>query len=211
MKQILAFGDSLTWGSDPHSDARHAMADQWPIAMKAGLTPALGDVEVLREGLRGRTTAYERPSAPVDMNGVRALPILLHSHAPLDGVVIMLGTNDIYMGLETQLIRDGLRRLVEIVQLHPWRMAGIAPPKVMLVAPPPLTVCAADTGVTAAKIAQSEALGEVVLGVSQAMGVPYFDAGTVARASEVDGYHLEAAASRALGEALVAPVAAMLG
>ena len=59
MKQILAFGDSLTWGSDPHTGGRHPYDDRWPVALGEGLTKAA----VFAEGLRGRTTVHARNSA----------------------------------------------------------------------------------------------------------------------------------------------------
>ena len=39
MKTVLCYGDSLTWGYDPESRARHALANRWPSA----LTQALGE------------------------------------------------------------------------------------------------------------------------------------------------------------------------
>ncbi len=205
MKQVLAFGDSLTWGSDPITNARHTFADRWPNALVEGLQ----DTHVISEGLRGRTTAYDRTSAPVDMNGARALPVLLHSHAPLDAVVIMLGTNDVYGGIETPLIRDGLRRLVEIVRHHPWRLEGVKTPPILLIAPPLMTKCD-DVDVTDQKVAQSETLGTMIGALAKDLDVYFYDAAQIGRASPADGYHLEASVSRALGLALQPIVTRML-
>lgn len=205
MKQILAFGDSLTWGSDPHSGGRHPHNDRWPVALGAGLANAV----VFAEGLRGRTTVHARNSACVEMRGDAVLPMLLHSHAPLDLAVIMLGTNDIYEGHSSKLIRDGLERLVEIIRHHPWRLPEPAVPHVLLVSPPPMSLCG-DPDVTPEKLAQSEALAAVIEPLADRLGCGFFDAAGVARASGADGYHLEAADSRALGEALRAPVAGLL-
>lgn len=205
MKQILAFGDSLTWGSDPHTGGRHAAADRWPVALGEGLPEA----EVITEGLRGRTAAHSRHTACVEMRGDAVLPMLLHSHAPLDLVVIMLGTNEIYETRPNHLIRDGLERLVEIIRHHPWRMPGATAPQVLLVSPPPVTLCE-TSDVTPAMVEQSDMLADVIEALADRLGCGFFDAGQVARASAADGYHLEAADSRALGQALRLPVAAML-
>ncbi|KIC12973.1 hypothetical protein RA19_00810 [Leisingera sp. ANG-M1] len=205
MKQILAFGDSLTWGSDPHTGGRHAYRDRWPVAMAEGLQDAV----VFAEGLRGRTTVHARNSACAEMRGDAVLPMLLHSHAPLDLAVIMLGTNDIYEGYASHLIRDGLERLVEIIRHHPWRMPDAAAPQVLLVSPPPMSLCD-DPDVSAEKVAQSEALAGFIAPLAARLGCGFFDAAQVARASAADGFHLEAAHSRALGEALAAPAAAHL-
>lgn len=205
MKRALAFGDSLTWGSCPHSGGRHAPADRWPVVMAAGLD----GVEVIAEGLRGRTTVYDRPSAAVDMNGGRILPVLLHSHAPLDLVMIMLGTNDIYEGKSAYHVRDGLERLVELVRFHPWRLPQSCNPALLLISPPPMTP-GPDPDVTPEKVALSEVLTDVVAGVAQQTGAGFFDAASIGRASLADGYHLEADASRRLGTGLRAPVAELL-
>ncbi|MBR9844104.1 MAG: arylesterase, partial [Rhodobacteraceae bacterium] len=161
-------------------------------------------------GLRGRSTVYDRPSASTDMNGGRVLPVLLHSHAPLDLVVIMLGTNDLYEGLDVGHVRDGLMRLVEIVRHHPFRLPKPCCPDILLVAPPPMTACA-DPDVTDEKVARSEALAGDIASLALRLEVGFFDAGQVARASAADGYHLEAEDSRALGIALRQPVATALG
>ncbi|MEW2913754.1 GDSL-type esterase/lipase family protein [Leisingera sp. JC11] len=205
MKQILAFGDSLTWGSDPHTSGRHPYGDRWPVALGEGLAEAV----VFAEGLRGRTTVHARGSACVEMRGDAVLPMLLHSHAPLDLAVIMLGTNDIYEGHPSYLIRDGLERLVEIIRHHPWRLPEAVEPQVLLVSPPPMSLCD-DPDITPQMVARSEALAEVIEPLADRLGCGFFDASQVARASAADGYHLEAADSRALGEALRAPVTAML-
>ena len=118
MKNIMIFGDSNTWGSCPHSGGRHERSNQWPVVLAEGLDDAI----VITEGLRGRTTAYSRPGSSTEMSGVVALPILLHSHAPLDLIVIMLGTNDIYEGHRLSIIRDGCARLVKIIRHHAWRL-----------------------------------------------------------------------------------------
>ncbi|WP_243613125.1 GDSL-type esterase/lipase family protein [Shimia aestuarii] len=206
MKTVFCFGDSLTWGSCPQTGGRHGHADRWPVA----LGETLVGVEIIAEGLRGRSTVYDRPTAPADMNGGRILPVLLHSHAPVDLVVIMLGINDLCEGWDVSHVRDGLMRLVEIVRHHPWRLPETDVPDILLVSPPPMTPCW-DADVTAQKVSRSEALAAAIAPLAEAMDVGFFDAASVARASTADGYHLEAADSRALGLALRNVVAGRLG
>ncbi|MCP9483639.1 GDSL-type esterase/lipase family protein [Shimia sp. CNT1-13L.2] len=206
MKTVLAFGDSLTWGSDPHTGGRHPRDCRWPVALAEGLD----GVEVISEGLRGRATVYDRPSASSDMNGGRILPALLHSHAPLDLVIIMLGSNDLYEGFSVQNARDGLMRLVEIVRSHPYRLPEPHVPDVMLISPP-LVSLGDDPFVTEAKVAETAKMAPVVAGLAEELGTGFFDAATVAQGSPADCYHLEAEDSRALGLALQAPVRSRLG
>jgi lysophospholipase L1-like esterase len=69
---------------------------------------ALGDdVYVIEEGLSGRTTAFEDPFSP-GRNGLAALPMLLDTHSPLDAVVILLGTNDLFLPSDQALSRRGV-------------------------------------------------------------------------------------------------------
>ena len=76
----------------------------WPRvpARKLGL-----GYDVVSEGLNGRTTMVDDPfMADYDVNGRRTLPPILHSHKPIDVLVIMLGTNDLkkHLNLSPQLI-----------------------------------------------------------------------------------------------------------
>ena len=91
-KRILCYGDSNTYGHDPaRGGARLPREQRWPGAL-AGL---LGEgYEILEEGLCGRTTVLEDPTAP-GLNGLSYLGPCLLSHRPLDLVILMLGTNDL--------------------------------------------------------------------------------------------------------------------
>lgn len=170
----------------------------------------LRGVEVIPEGLRGRTTAFEQTTASCDMNGARVLPSLLHSHAPLDLVIVMLGLNDVYWGHEPTHIGEGLTRIVEIIRHHPYRLPDLHVPKILLVAPPPMVVSSPDERISEAQLAASQRLGEVVQRVSQKTGVTHVDTAPVAQASILDGVHLDAENTRAVGRALIGPVRGLL-
>ena len=204
MQNVLCFGDSLTWGHDPATGGRHAYEDRWPSVLAHGLA----GVNVIPEGLRGRTTCRDNGAAPCDYNGAHALPMILHSHAPLDVVVIMLGLNDIWQGYRPDQVGAGLRRLVEIVRTHPYRVEAPLP-DILLVSQPPL-VAGRDATVTGPLIAASRRLAVVTEMVGQETGVPTMDMRKVAEASELDSVHLDAANTRAMGEALIAPVRQLL-
>ena len=118
MKTILAYGDSITWGSSAIiGGPRHAYEDRWPSVLEAGLG---GQARVIAEGLGGRTTAHDDWFANADRNGARILPTLLASHNPLDAVVIMLGTNDLkpFLGASALEASFGIRRLVQVIRGH---------------------------------------------------------------------------------------------
>ncbi len=214
MKTILAYGDSLTFGADPAGGPRHSFEDRWPSALEAGLG---GQARVIAEGLGGRTTAFDDYLANTDRNGARILPTLLASHAPLDLVVIMLGTNDLkpaICGYASEAGR-GMRRLVQVIKGH---FAGddLPPPKVLLVSPPEICETANEIMIThfggpEHAIGQSKQFARHYERHARETGVAYFNAATVARADPADGVHLDAANTRAIGEALVPKVKELLG
>ena len=141
MATIVCYGDSNTWGAIPMPSRaelnRFAPADRWPGVLQEKLGPTH---TVIAEGLNGRTTTHDDPAdgGPVK-NGHRFLPVILDSHAPIDLVIIKLGTNDLKMRFSVPAydIADGAGRLVDLV-LAARNAPAKAPPKVLLVAPAPL-------------------------------------------------------------------------
>lgn len=93
MKQILAFGDSNTWGlvpgSKPHK--RYPWGKRWTSILQEKYESS--DVRIMEEGLCGRTTVFEDELRP-GRKGLDTLSYLIESHYPLDAMVLMLGTND---------------------------------------------------------------------------------------------------------------------
>jgi lysophospholipase L1-like esterase len=91
MKHILCYGDSNTWGYDPESTLRFNENTRWTGVLQQALG---GTYRIIEEGLNGRTTVHNDIYRPY-RSGVDLLPVLMESHAPIDIVVIMLGTNDL--------------------------------------------------------------------------------------------------------------------
>jgi lysophospholipase L1-like esterase len=211
MKSILAFGDSLTWGYDPVFLGRHAYEDRWTSVLQKGLGHG---VRVMPEGLNGRTTAYDDHLADCDRNGVRLLPSLLETHKPLDLVIIMLGTNDIKRGVNGTAIGavKGMERLVKLVRSHQWGF-DFETPEILVVAPPPIceTANAPFAAMFRAKLDESAMLASLYRDMADEQGCGFFDAGSVAGTTPLDGIHLDADNTRALGRGLEPAVRMMLG
>lgn len=210
MQTVLCYGDSLTWGYDANGPGRHVHADRWPSVLQAGL----GDgVQVIADGLNGRTTVYDDYKAECDRNGARTLPTSLHTHAPLDLVVLLLGTNDMKPEIagNALLSMQGMRRLVTIIRHHPWPIAQTEP-QVLIVSPPKLAITddMEFTAMFAGAPQESAKLAGMYAMLAEEMDCTFFDAGTVANVTPVDGVHLDAANTRAVGEALVPVVSSML-
>src|SRR5690606_10662614 len=179
MKTILCYGDSLTFGHNAETQDRHAYEDRWPSVLQARLGEA---ARVIPEGLGGRTTAFDDWLAGADRNGARILPTLLSTHAPLDLVILMLGSNDMKSFICGQAIgaKQGMRRLVEIIRTHTYPLDA-PPPAILLVAPPPL--CQTDnadfTAMFEDGIAESRKLAAHYARLAEDMGCAFFDAGSV--------------------------------
>ena len=212
MKTILCYGDSITWGSDPGTGNRHAFEDRWPNVLQKALGPS---VHIVTDALRGRTTAFDEHLTASDRNGARILPTTLYAHAPLDLVILMLGSNDMKPAICGRAVAamQGMRRLVEIVRLNATRDNSPEPPAVLIVAPPPLSETASPeyAAMFAGGAEESRMLAGFYADLADAEGCGFFDAGSVARPSSVDGIHLDAATTRAIGRALEPIVRMMLG
>ena len=138
--RIAVYGDSNSWGFlDDGQGLRYDR--RWPIVMAEALGQQISkDITLVEECLPGRTTAYPDPQEGPEYNGLPFLKPALLSHAPLDMVLIMLGTNDMKQRFAASAdnIAQNLIHLAKIVRRAPvghgkWREA--APPSVMIIAP----------------------------------------------------------------------------
>ena len=208
MKTVLCFGDSNTWGFVPGTDgARYPRGVRWPRVMEAALG---GAVEVMEEGLCGRTTAFEDLVEPERSAYTQILPCV-ESHEPLDLIIIMLGTNDtkdrycvnaqeIGMGMETLL-----RKLLGRYQFARTR------PEVLVVAPPPVGNKPGGYVLSTATRAKSRMLALVFEPVATRLGCRFFDAAGAVGALGCDNVHLTEDNHRELGGALAVVVREILG
>ena len=205
---ILCFGDSNTHGTMPlaslDGSGRFGHAARWPSVMAAALGAGY---EVIAEGQPGRTTVHDDPMEGAHRSGLRVLPALLDSHQPLALVIVMLGTNDLKHCFHVSAadIAFCLDRLVRLIQ-----GSGTAE-RVLVVAPPPIVEVGCLAEMFAGGAAKSLELAAAIRDMAGRMGVGFFDAGSVAQVSPVDGIHYEAAAQVALGLAMAGAVRDHLG
>jgi len=196
MKTVLCFGDSNTWGANPADGERHAYEDRWPIVLQNELGE---DYLIIAEGLNGRTATFDDP-VEGDKNGKRHLPMILESHAPLDLVIIMLGTNDLKARFSAPAvdIAAGVGGLVDIV-----RSSGSGPgagePQLLILVPGVTERLSGFAEMFAGGAEKSREFARVFAAMCQERNVPFANVNDVVRYSQADGIHLDAEAQRELG------------
>ncbi|HET6450720.1 MAG TPA: SGNH/GDSL hydrolase family protein [Spirochaetia bacterium] len=207
MYEILCFGDSNTWGYNPATGERFPRDVRWTGVLQAELGAGY---HVIEEGLNGRTTVWEDP-VEGDKMGRRHLLPCLESQAPLDLVILMLGTNDLKMRYSAPPvdIARGAGVLLDIVASSAAGSRAKAPP-VLLMAPVPLGTLTEFAQMFQGGPEKSRMLGPLYAALAKERGCAFFDAGSVGRCSEKDGLHYDAPVHRALGQAVAREVKKIL-
>lgn len=169
------------------------------------------DVHVIEEGLNGRTTVFEDPFEP-GRNGLTHLPVVLKTHAPLDLVVIWLGTNDLFVpgGITAQHAARGALTLAEIVRASDAGPDDEPPEVLVLVSPPfgPLGVWEHDSPHGEL---ESRGFADAFGRLTDEAEIPMLDLAPFAESSPIDGIHFEAADHEAIGRAVTTKVRDLLG
>ena len=209
MKRILCYGDSNTWGYDPvetgtegSAAARFPEDVRWTGVLQRQLGPGY---RVLEEGLNGRTTAFQDPTA-YGRNGDQFLEVAIRSGSPFDCIILMLGTNDLkdFFGASAHMITHGMAKLIRTCRaVLPYTRSAQA--KIVVAAP--LNVAADRNGVyqydfSALSTQKGEALRSTYRELAEQMGCAFFDVNDHVQAGLEDGVHLDAAGHLKLGEAL---------
>ena len=205
MKRILCYGDSNTWGFTPATGKRYAPDVRWPGVMQSTLG---ADYAVWEDGISGRTTVWEDPFAPC-RNGLEGIGYGLLRAKPLDLVVLLLGTNDLYHTNAFGYYR-GLSRVVRKILDAPTQFLDSSPvfvqePQILLVSP--ITLHANIAALRpelelGQKYTESTQFAAYTERVAKEYGLPWLDAARVACASGVDGIHMEPDSHAALGRAI---------
>jgi lysophospholipase L1-like esterase len=203
MAVIVAFGDSNTWGYDPATATRFPADIRWTGVMRRELGPGHS---VIEEGLNGRTTVFTDPIEP-DRRGADYLPPCLRSHAPLDLIILALGCNDMKSRFSASPgdIANGVERLILMTRAEAAGPNG-APPRLLLVAPPPLAKLTAFAEMFQGAAEKSRALGARFSVIAERHKVGFVDAGEFIACSPLDGIHYEADQHALLGRILAEAV-----
>jgi lysophospholipase L1-like esterase len=201
MKVILCFGDSNTYGRDPVTKGRLDKKTRWPGVLQSTLGE---EYSVIEEGLNGRTTVWDDPvRGGLKRNGSLYLLPCLESHAPIDLLIIMLGTNDLKarFAVTPYDIGESMGALIEIAQKSQCGMKGEAP-EILIMAPPPLGKLTEWAETFQGGIEKSNKLAVYYKSTASSYGCQFFDTATVIQSSKLDGLHFDPEEHYKLGTAV---------
>lgn len=162
----------------------------------------VGGVSVVEEGLNGRTSVLEDPLLP-GRNGIEYLLPCLASHQPLDGVTIMLGTNDLKdrFGWTERDVAAGIGRLITAVKRAEVGAFG-GSPRCLVIAPPHLQAIGPYADQFRRGVPASARLAAAIQLVATELGAEFLDAADYCETSSVDGIHLDVVGHACLGQAV---------
>lgn len=203
-KHIVCYGDSNTYGYCALTDSRYGEEERYPRLLQDFLGP---EYLIIEEGLPGRTTSFHDPIHE-GLSGLDYLYPCLMSHAPVDLLILMLGTNDTKerFGASSACIALGLKRLIgkAVATADCWDGKG---PDILIVAPKCIekeyesTPVAATMGRGCAE--KSQGLVPEFKKMAEQTGCRFFDANTVIEKNNTTDYmHLTEDGHRKLSAAL---------
>lgn len=206
MKRIMCYGDSNTWGNIPGVGTRYPADVRWPGVVSLLLGP---EYTIIEEGLNGRTTSFDDYYVEY-RNGRKGLGYALCAHAPIDLIVVSLGTNDLkytgavgsYKGL------DELLRLIDNATANfPAAGCEIFPNgvKILVVSPihlyPDIAALRPESSIVD-KYEESTKFAKYFQAIAQAHNAYFLDASLYAKPSIKDCVHMEPESHKALGIAI---------
>lgn len=205
MNTILCYGDSNTYGANP-SGGRWPRSVRWTGLLQTYLGPKYYCIE---EGLGGRDTVFDDPMS-AGRNGLSYLPISLQSHWPLDMVILGLGTNDCkaLFNASPRVIAKGLETIVKTIRGFELD-GGLPPDKILIISPIHIGEDIEHSQFASydrSSYEKSLLLAPLFKQVADAYDCLFLDASTLAKPSEIDQLHMDAAGHQALAEALASMI-----
>ncbi len=201
LKSVLIYGDSYTYGKIPNG-GRYDSEQRF-----TGITQKIlqDTVEIMEEGLRGRTIAGDNFFFP-HRDGLQQFDGIIGSHLPLDLIILFLGTNDINSGStkEPQEIVMGYHTY--FAKLAWWgKHLSLPIPKVAILAPPIIDEeksYESFQNIFKGSQQRSNALPAIIKKFAEKENVEFYDTSTIVSVSSKDGIHLDNNANRILGNEL---------
>jgi len=212
MKTILCYGDSNTFGYNPSTSGRNGAGRypanvRWTGILKEKLNEKVNkeqgeEIELIEEGLVGRTTVFEDSIRP-GRKGIDSLYPLLESHAPVDELVLMLGTNDCktHYKASSKVIGLGIERLIKEARRFDENL------KILLISPIHLGDEVwkeeYDPEFSEESVTVSKQLKPVYKKIAEKYHCNFLAASDVAKPSDEDKEHLNEEGHKALAEEIL--------
>lgn len=219
---ILIYGDSNTWGFNSESllrstefpTFRFSYHERWCTLVQKSLG---NQFVVYPEGLNARTTIHNDVSPPpcageYECNGRRTLLEIVHSHKPLDIVVLALSTND----FKTKFSRsnldiiDGIRVLIRDIQRsteigHVNKDNVLQSPKLVVLSNPIIKSndISLSWGFPSNVEERSRDLIPLLTELCHSMGVVFVDLASITTISAIDGVHFTLSDQPVIANAVV--------
>lgn len=118
-KTIVCYGDSNTWGSVPRGGevqgrTRYPRSVRWTGVLQKLLGE---DYEIINEGTSARTFVVKEEEKP-ERTGITHLRSILKTNAPVDLIIIALGTNDTKgrYALSAEMIASHLEQTIQLIK-----------------------------------------------------------------------------------------------
>lgn len=189
MFHILCFGDSNTWGYIPLKGSRYTETERWPGLMAT----ALGEeFHVIEEGLNGRTTAFTDYLEPY-RNGLDTVAPCIITQAPVDFIILMLGTNDTKPRycVSSKEITDGMKNLIKKLRFY-YPTDHYPMPPILLVAPGPIVAVEEEPSFDSSSSRKVKELVPRYEALAKELDCLFFNAQTVLTDEDLgrDGLHL---------------------
>lgn len=215
MKTIVCYGDSITWGCLPFASVaappiRLAKAQRWAHVMaREIMAREIGqELEIVEDGLSGRTTIFDDPIEGAHKNGSRHLPVCIEANSPLDLLIIMLGGNDFKIHFNATAFTSARGMLTLIHQVKGFYALSDGCPEILIVTPPKIST-RAEPAFWGDAWQRCQGHADYLSQVAERTGCHHFDANSVTEPG-MDGTHIDARGHEALGKALATQVSQIL-
>lgn len=205
MKTILCYGDSNTWGYKPDGTGRYPKHLRWTSILQKELGD---DYDIISEGLNGRTTVWNDPVRGEYRNGKKYLLPCLHTHKPLDLVILFLGSNDLKprFSVSSHDIAQSVEMLVNIIKKSETG-PNMTSPEILVIIPPPILI-PKQAREFDHLVPEFEKAVEKSKNFSRdftevlSHQCPLIDSSKLIKTSEIDGMHLDPDQHAILGKAV---------
>ncbi len=203
MRTILCYGDSNTWGYNPDGMGRYPKDVRWTTVLQKNLGK---NYDIIPEGLNGRTTVWDDPVKGEHRNGRKYLVPCLHSHKPIDLVVLFLGSNDLKhrFSVEAYEIAQSVEILVNITKKSETG-PNMESPEILVIIPPSVLIPPEVKNIpylipkAEEVVEKSERFSEEFTRVLSNQCY-LLDSSKLIKSSEIDGIHLDVESHKILGE-----------